>query len=203
MTDYLVTHWSEIENVVTDLMTPDEKLGLSFQQVAMKNLFAKIADISSSLEEKLFKEANDNNDLVLDLEHIIAVGTERIDMEKLPEELRGLTKEEYLEKLAEVVKRRRGQKDLAAVYRTIKQRCGNIVNFIGGMDGRRYEIRYKNPNFSAQSETVPQDPVPMDRESEKSGIIKKSVLINVTNSRDQNNMTRKEDTAYVSRNYPH
>lgn len=145
--------WDSIDHTISMLLSPDSYYNAAEYQRAMLNLFGKLCDQSLKWEEILNQQINDNNNLVLDLEHIVGVGSDKISMQDLPERLRNLTREEYLEELASTVSLRRGQKDMAAVYRTINQRCSNIVNFISGMDKRKYEIRYKNPKFGQQSQT--------------------------------------------------
>lgn len=200
MTEYLETQWSGIDNLIEDIMNPGPELDVVTQRNALRHFFSKITEVSANLEDQFFSEANDTNDLVLDLEHIISVGTERIDMKSLPKELRNLSKEEYLTKLEETIKKRRYQKDLGAMYRTIRQRCGNITNFIIGMDNRQYEVRYKNPNYAATASAVgPKELAPLDRESEQPGISQTKVHL----KNKQTDYNGNNPTGYASKNYPH
>lgn len=187
----------------------DESTPIPQRQKDILSLFNKLVELSSILEETGSTNANDDNDLILDLEHIIAVGTDRVDMENLPEELQGLTKKEYLEKLDEVIQRRRYRKDISAIARTIRQRCTNVVNFIVGMDKRRYEVRYKNPGVSYGSAVEPREMTPVDREEEEPSILQTKVVIPtnastpISRPRPKPQPPKPTGTGYASKNYPH
>lgn len=188
----------------------DESTPIPERQKDILSLFNKIVELSSILEDTGSANANDDNDLILDLEHIIAVGTDRVDMENLPEELRELTKKEYLEKLDEVIQRRRYRKDISAIARTVRQRCTNVVNFIVGMDKRRYEVRYKNPGVSYGSAVEPREMAPVDREEEEPGILQTRVAITSSSSptpisrpRPKPQPPKPTGIGYASKNYPH
>lgn len=184
----------------------DESTPIPERQKDILSLFNKIVELSSILEDTGSANANDDNDLILDLEHIIAVGTDRVDMENLPEELRELTKKEYLEKLDEVIQRRRYRKDISAIARTVRQRCTNVVNFIVGMDKRRYEVRYKNPGVSYGSAVEPREMVPVDREEEEPGILQTRVAISptpISRPRPKPQPPKPTGIGYASKNYPH
>lgn len=193
-------YWPDFERMLTELFSPENE-SADEQQAQLLRFAEKVAELSSMWEERLSAEVNENNNLILDLEHIVAVGSDRITMKELPEELRDLSQEEYLEKLGDIVKQRRGQKDLAAIYRTFSQRCGNIVNFISGMANRKYEIRYKNPKFANQpnNQGVPSKTIPVERESDIPGAT--TVNTHVPIKRDTN--PKNSSAGYASRNYPH
>lgn len=192
-------YWPDFERMLTELFSPENE-SADEQQAQLLRFAEKVVELSSMWEERLSTEVNENNNLILDLEHIVAVGSDRITMEELPEELRDLSQDEYLEKLRDIVKKRRGQKDLAAIYRTFSQRCGNIVNFISGMANRKYEIRYKNPKFANQpNQGVPSKLIPVERESDVPGI----TTMNTHAVPNRDNNQRNSSAGYASRNYPH
>lgn len=155
---------TELLTLLNDALRVDPTSSFEEQRDDILSIVQVFLTVSEELEKRFELEHTNLSELSVDLEHLIVFSrtaeTKQLDLgkfidaTKLPKDLKGLTTDQYLSKLENVLTIRRYTKDWSNIFRVIKERTTTIRNFIQNMDNRMYELRYKHDGASSNPEEV-------------------------------------------------
>lgn len=155
---------TELLTLLNDALRVDPTSSFEEQRDDILSIVQVFLTVSEELEKRFELEHTNLSELSVDLEHLIVFSrtaeTKQLDLgkfidaTKLPKDLKGLTTDQYLSKLENVLTIRRYTKDWSNIFRVIKERTTTIRNFIQNMDNRMYELRYKHDDTPGDPEEV-------------------------------------------------
>ena len=136
---------------IDGLFKDDPSIPLSQQRKNIEEFMLLIIDKIGSTESDYSQSVYNINGKVRDIEHLIEFSTVAekedlpidsfVEQSNVPQDLQGLSSEEYLKKLSDILQYRRRKKDMHAILKAFRENLITIRKFITNMDNRIYTLR--------------------------------------------------------------
>ena len=136
---------------IDGLFKDDPSIPLSQQRKNIEEFMLMIIDKIGSIESDYNQSVYNINGKVRDIEHLIEFSTVAekedlpidsfVEQSNIPQDLQGLSSEEYLKKLSSTLQYRRRKKDMHAILKAFRENLITTRRFITNMDNRIYTLR--------------------------------------------------------------